>query len=103
MTPALDHELEEYHRLATIAFQQNNNPTISELWVFWQDNAITLPEWSKSAMEVGLIMTSSACVERIFSLYDNMFTDHQERALEDRREASVMLRFNDTQRRLHPI
>jgi hypothetical protein len=53
--------------------------------------------WFKAAEEVGLIMTSSACTERIFSLYDGLFSDRQECALADRREATMMIKFNSNQ------
>ena len=67
MLPDLEQELEDFHRIASVSFQQNGKPTIRELWEFWQQNATILPEWYKCALEVALVMTSSACVERIFS------------------------------------
>jgi hypothetical protein len=103
MLPALEQELEMYHNLATAALTANPNPTVDELWQFWQANILTLPEWSNCAMEIGLVMTSSGCVERIFSLYTSMFDVEQESALEDLREASIMLRFNEGQRRSNPL
>ena len=48
--------------------------------------------------DIALILTSSACVERIFSLYVGMFSDEMFNTLEDRREASVTCKFNNNQR-----
>jgi hypothetical protein len=43
-------------------------------------------------------MTSSASAERLFAEYTGMFQDNQQRILEDRREGSVMLRYNTRNR-----
>lgn len=68
------------------------------MWSFWREHILILPAWFQAAEEIALIMPSSACVERIFSLYDAMFGDNQQGALEDLRECSVMTRFNENQR-----
>ena len=107
MNAALLAELPLYHELATIAFANLPNdltgnvikPTPDELWHFWIANSLRLPSWYLAAGQIALLMTSSACVERVFSLYDSLFDESQESALEDRREASVMLRFNRNQRK----
>ena len=61
------------------------------LWEFWRQQCVTLPEWYIAAADVALYMTSSACAERVFSLYDCLCTDKQESALENGRECSVMM------------
>jgi hypothetical protein len=40
---------------------------------------ISVPLWHKVAAEVALVMCSSASVERVFSLLNCMFDDHQQR------------------------
>ena len=44
---------------------------------------------------VALIQPSSGCSERIFALLISMVGDTQQSALEDRREAMVMIRANN--------
>ena len=56
-------------------------------------------EASDEAEEVALIMTSSAFVERVFSIYDSLFGKEQQSTLEDRREASVLMRVNGNERK----
>jgi hypothetical protein len=46
------------------------------------------------AKEIALIATSSAAVERLFSLLSMGFDDSQDRALEDMKAASCLLRYN---------
>jgi len=62
-------------------------------------NSLTLPCWLKAAEEVAIIMPSEACVERIFALYTGMFNAQQQRALEDYKAGSVIIAFNEQQRR----
>jgi hypothetical protein len=97
--PALQIELAAYYAVAVAPLAFNRTPTPAERWEFWRERALTLPFWFKAALEVGIVFTSSGCVERVFSLYDSLFGASQESALEDIREASVMMRFNDNQRR----
>ena len=107
MDAALAAELPMYQELATIASARllldiNGvviEPNPVDLWNFWLANSLRLPSWYLVACQIALIMTSSGCVERVFSLYDSLFDESQESALEDRREASVMLSFNRNQRK----
>jgi hypothetical protein len=71
-----------------------------DLWDFWKTYCLLIPDWYEVAAEVALVFTSSACVERVFSLYEDFFGDHDKACLEDRREASIKLRFNQNQRGL---
>ena len=68
------------------------------LWAFWKNNHLRLPEWFKAASEVALILVSSACVERVFSLYGASFDSEQESSLSDKVEGTMMLRYNKNQR-----
>ena len=99
LRPALLQELPAYHAAAVAQFALNATPTPAERWEFWRERALVLPFWFKAALEVAIVFTSSGCVERIFSLYDSLFDESQESALEDVRETSVMMRFNENQRR----
>ena len=45
--------------------------------------------------EVALVMTSSDSVERDFSLLNSRFSDKQRRALNDYKEASLIIRYNE--------
>jgi hypothetical protein len=92
-------ELPAYHRACRAAREVDDAPTPPVSWTFFKTNALRFPYWFKAAKEVALIMTSSACVERIFSLYRSLFSNLQERCLEDVREASIMIHFNENQRR----
>lgn len=97
---ALEEELPAYRELAIAALTDSDvpNPPPDALWEFWRRHALSLPCWYEAAAEVALIMTSSASVERLFSLYTSLFTDEQANALEDYRETALMLRFNLRQR-----
>lgn len=99
--------LKDYHSVAREAYQNlevdeeegiRHQPSPEDLWIFWTTRSNVLTSWYLAAADVALYMTSSACSERIFSLYQGMFSEEQESIIEDRREASVMLRFNENQR-----
>jgi hypothetical protein len=99
-------ELEAYKQMAitykqSVAFDYTNDFNIlkTELWKFWKKYKLVLAQWYKGACEVALIMTSSASCERAFSLYVTMFSDYQQSCLEDRVEGSIMIRYNDNQRK----
>jgi len=67
-------------------------------WEFWRTYYLSLPIWYKVAEEVVLVMVSSASVERVFSLLNHSFDDHQQNSLQDYKEASVRLRYNENWR-----
>ena len=50
---------------------------------------------SLAACLVALYQPSSAASERLFSFLERLFDDQQESALEDLREVTVMLQFNE--------
>ncbi len=66
-----------------------------DTWVFWRTYYLALPMWYTVDAEVVFIMVSSAAVERVFSLLTFMFDDQQQRALNDYKEASVRIRYNE--------
>ena len=108
MINELQNELDSYLRLSNdaigIRLTIDNvviKATLTVLWSFWKDRCLQLPNFFKAAKLIAIIMTSSASVERMFSLYVSMFNSEQERVLEDRREASVLMRYNDNQRNHH--
>ena len=66
----------------------------NKLWIFWREHSIELPFWYKTAEHFALIATSSASVERVFSLYDGKFSEKQQSALQDYKEGAVMVHAN---------
>ena len=55
----------------------------------------SIPAWYKVVAEVALVMTSSDSVERDFSLLNSRFSDKRRRALNDYKEASLIIRYNE--------
>ena len=70
----------------------------SEKVDWWAAHRETLPNWAAVVKKLLLIQPSSASAERVFSLL-NTFSSQQEHALEDCLESSVMLRYNNSQRK----
>ena len=63
------------------------------------EEILRLPSvWYKGAAEVALVMCSSASVERVFSQLNCMFDKHQQQALNDYKEASIKIRYNENYR-----
>ena len=67
-------------------------------WVFRLSNMLRIPFWYRLVCETVIVRPSSATVGRIFSLYDNQFSQLQQSALEYYRKTSIILRFNENQR-----
>ena len=65
---------------------------------WWKDRKSKLPNWFRVFGEAGILQPSSGCSERIFSILRRMFNDSQQGALEDYKETSIMLRFNEMYR-----
>lgn len=70
-----------------------------EKLVWWAVHRDTLPHWVVLIRKLLLVQPSSAAAERVFSFL-NTLSAQQEGALEDYIEASVMIRYNDNQRKL---
>jgi hypothetical protein len=90
MIAGLEAELPTYKKIAD---SYNNGDT--DGWLFWRRYCTSLPMWYKIAAEVALVMCSSASVERIFSLLNCTFDEHQHQALNDYKEASIRIRYNE--------
>ena len=66
---------------------------------WWAARRHTLPHWASLVRKLLLIQPSSAASERVFSLLSTL-SSQQDNALEDYHvEASVMIRYNECQRR----
>ena len=96
-TPAwraqLMHELPEYRRLAHDASREE------DVWLWWDTHKVQLPSWHRFACLCALLQPSSAAAERVFSKLRAYVTRRQENALEESIEATVMLNYNEQQRR----
>lgn len=66
---------------------------------WWSEQNNNLPNWSAAAKKILLVQPSSASAERVFSLLQGAFNRQQDAALEETVEASVMLRYNNNNRR----
>lgn len=85
-------ELPKYLNAATLA--RATYPVRS----FWVDNRATLPSWYAVVEKLWLVQPSSAMMERVFSVLNNVFGKQQTTVLNDVVEATVMVRFNHTDR-----
>ena len=88
----LEAELKTYKNIAD---HHNGEDDDEDDWAFWRRYFIRLPAWYKLAEEAALVMCSSAAVERVFSLLNNSFDDSQQSSLNDYKESSVMIRYNE--------
>ena len=70
-----------------------------EKLVWWAVHPDTLPHWVALVRKLLLVQSSSAAAERVFSFL-NTLSAQQEGALEDYIEASVIIRYNNNQRKL---
>lgn len=67
--------------------------TLTKIIEYWK-NHHRAPAWQKFAHLCYLIQTSSACVERAFSMLKYIYTDQKTKQLADATEGSLMLRYN---------
>ena len=70
-----------------------------ELLPWWNNHKVKLAAWYKVVQEAVLLQPSSTGAERVFSMLDSLFGDEQEAALEDYKETSVIMRYNELKRR----
>jgi hypothetical protein len=85
-------ELPEYKKVADL---EASSPQVTiGFWNFFLRHKSTIPATYAGACEVAIIMQSSATSERVFAMYAVLFGALDQRALEDMRETSVMLRMN---------
>ena len=89
-----------YDKITIAGKKANDLPMPYEMWKFWEENELRLPNWANVSNNVALIATSSADAERGFSMYTGLISNQQKSSLEDKIEATVLIRHNETQRRL---
>ena len=75
-----------------LAATEDVSPEIDPI-AWWKRHATELPKWAEAFRSVLLIQPSSAAVERVFSILQNIITQQQS-SLEDYVELSVMLQYN---------
>jgi hypothetical protein len=88
-------ELSEYERACMNLDWANDEYAVrlEKIVLFWSTHKL-LPAWTEFAHLVFLLQPTSACVERAFSILKYVMGDQQVRSLQDKIEASLMLRFN---------
>ena len=83
----------------TIADQELAKPIDDRqtLWNFWMSKQLNadIASWYQGAQYIALIQPSSGSSERVFSLVESLFDHTQTSALEDMKEAGVMIRANN--------
>ena len=84
----LTKELKKYKEKAALYLGDDD-------WNFWRSYYNIIPTWYRVAAEVALVMSSSASVERVFSLLNSRFTDQQQRCLKDYKEGSIRITYNE--------
>ena len=89
-----------YDKITIAGKKADDLPMPYEMWKFWEENELRLPNWANVSNNVALIATSSADAERGFSMYTGLISNQQKSSLEDKIEATVLIRHNETQRRL---
>jgi hypothetical protein len=80
---------------------ENEGGTNFDLLAWWFTVRRRIPTWYSLLLEVVIFQPSSAAAERVFSLLDAFFGSKRESCLEDLKEGSVMLRYNEVKRRLN--
>ena len=64
-----------------------------DLLVWWEQHAEKIPSWASACKKILLCQPSSACVERVFSLFKQL-NEQQQCALEDYVETAMMMQYN---------
>lgn len=65
-----------------------------KMLAWWKSKQTTLPHWSTFARRVFLIQPSSAAVERVFSILNDIYTKERYSSLNDVIELSCMYKYN---------
>ena len=87
-TDQLTKELKKYKEKAALYLGDDD-------WNFWRSYCNIIPTCYRVAAEVALVMSSSASVERVFSLLNSRFTGQQQRCLKDYKEGSIRITYNE--------
>ena len=90
----LANELPDYLAAADRVTLGNEDEKVT----WWAAHRETLPHWSALVKKMLLIQSSSAAAERVFNLLNSM-SSQQGNSPEDYIAASVMVRYNSTQRK----
>ena len=90
------HNLELENTDYNIAASNNNVDAGHDLlWAFWHDNRLKLPFWYNVAKKIALIQSSSAFMERVFSIVRACLDERQETTCySDRIRASALPKYN---------
>ena len=99
----LQQEAEVYLAGAAMFPATQANPSKREQWrtssitllAWWKLQEGDLPTWAQFAKRVFLIQPSSASVERVFSVLNNIYTEDRYSSLEDVIELSCMYIYNE--------
>jgi hypothetical protein len=101
----MDNMASEYATYIALASMLDNEgasrleqPGNNDCFDWWVRAKSKLPHFCSGAFKIALLQPSSACVERVFSLLANVFSNSQTSLLQDAREACIMLRYNSGQR-----
>ena len=92
VTPIVLHNLVVQRDLYNTAASQMSSGY--DLWAFWDDNKEKLRAWYEVAQNVALIQTSSAFIERVFSIFRACMDARQDKPYSDRIEAATLLKCN---------
>ena len=90
-------EIDRYHYDAVHQKEKDDdaeNPSSEQLITFWLKHQLSLPKLFSAYLEAAVITPSSGTSERVFSILDACFSDQQDSALEDIKEATVIMRYN---------
>lgn len=90
-------DLKTYHDLAIIEAAKDRLERCN-YWEFFIENALRIPHVFEGAKEAALLAPSSGASERVLSFYSTTFTSSSHSSLEDLREASIMIQYNDSMR-----
>ena len=76
ITQANDYKAEwiRYRRFALLEVSKGDNDSCG-LWTFWKNHKLNLPHMYILAKEIALIVPSSATVERLFSIFNSVYSE----------------------------
>ena len=94
----LNFEDDLLHEIPQYTVESNGVASDINVFDWWREHKARLPNWFRVFGESVILQPSSGCSERIFAMLRWMFGENQENALEDNKETSIMLRFNELQR-----
>ena len=93
--PFIDEGLNAALRSSFYTYQTYCKETRDDVLTWWRTFGPRVPAWAHVAKKVFLLTPTSAACERMFSRLHASFTEHQDGALMDLVEGTVLLQFND--------